>query len=290
MPCQVIYGNILPGVINVPRLARQKGKFSIYHVIQRGNEKKKVFLTKEDYFRFLEILERMKKKYNFLLYAFCLMNNHIHLLIDDKGNDISQIIKSINICYVAYFNRIHNRCGHLFQDRFKSELVKDERYFLEVSRYIHNNPVKAGIVENPLDYKWSSYDIYSGNDNYMRDLIEVGKILGCFSNDLQKATKEYIEYVTKKEALEVKVMDIDDDINPKRNNSDYISTVEQALRKLEELAEDQGITSEVLIKDLRFRNEAIRQLRKNSSLTLKQLGFLFGNISETRISRIVGRG
>lgn len=88
----------------MPRQARLKGEGCIYHTIQRGNERKNIFNSKEDKHKFIEILSRSKKKYNFSIYAYCLMDNHIHLLIYDNGNDISKIIKSINISYVSYLN------------------------------------------------------------------------------------------------------------------------------------------------------------------------------------------
>ncbi|MCD5406443.1 MAG: transposase, partial [Desulfotomaculum sp.] len=86
------------------------------------------------------------------------MDNHTHLIIYDNGNDISKLIKSINISYRYYFNNTYKRSGHLFQDGFKSELIIDDNYLLQVSKYIHNNPVKAGMVKT---YKWSSYNIYT---------------------------------------------------------------------------------------------------------------------------------
>lgn len=95
------------------RQVRKKGEFSTYHIIQRGNERKNIFISDADRERFLYILERMKKKYNFLIFLL-LMDNHVHLIINDNGNDISLIIKSINISYASYFNRTYKRCGHLF--------------------------------------------------------------------------------------------------------------------------------------------------------------------------------
>ena len=123
----------------MPRQRRKKGEYNTYHVIQRGNERKNIFLFDEDRERFIETLLRMKEKYNFLVYTYCLMDNHYHLIIYDNGNDISQLMKSINTSYAIYFNRVYKRCGHLFQDRFRSELIEDDNYLLEVSRYIHNN-------------------------------------------------------------------------------------------------------------------------------------------------------
>lgn len=106
------------------------------------------------------------------------MDNHVHLLNNDNGSDISKLMKSINVSYVAYFNRVHERSSHLFQDRFRSEIVKDDRYLLEVSRYIHNNPVKAKLVKKPGDFKWSSYNIYSEKISDDFDLIDTSMVLG----------------------------------------------------------------------------------------------------------------
>ena len=99
----------------MPRVQREKGEFSTYHIIQRGNERKNIFLSDEDKERFIAILIKTREKYNFLVYCYCLMDNHLHLIINDNGNDISKIMKSINVSYVAYFNRIYHRYGHLFQ-------------------------------------------------------------------------------------------------------------------------------------------------------------------------------
>jgi len=189
--------------------ARDKGEFTTYHVIQRGNERKNIFVSDNDRIRFLDTLARMKEKYNFLVYAYCLMDNHIHLVINDNGNDISKLIKSINVSYVYYFNQIYKRCGHLFQDRFRSEIIQDGRYLLQVSKYIYNNPVKAGMVRKAEEYKWSSYNIYTGRCKDIQKLIDTGKILGIISNNSAKAVKAYAEYVIEDEMMQV--MDIEED-------------------------------------------------------------------------------
>lgn len=120
------------------------------------------------------------------------MDNHVHIIIDVNQNDISQIMKSINVSYVLYFNRKYERVGHLFQDRFKSELVEDDCYLLELSRYIHRNPVKANMVKTPGDYHWSSYNIYIGKvkDRYL--LVDTSLVLDCLSRDRITAIKEYM--------------------------------------------------------------------------------------------------
>jgi len=270
----------------MPRQARKKGEFSTYHIIQRGNERKNIFIFDDDRVQFLDILERMKKKYNFFVYTFCLMDNHVHLIIDDNGNDISLIIKSINISYASYFNRKYKRSGHLFQDRFKSELIDSDSYLLEVSRYIHNNPVKAGMVENPSGYRWSSYNIIAGYSKDLRNLINRNKILDYISNDSAKAIKGYADYVLRKEEIEANIMDVKED-GEEIENTGFICTLEQARQKLMELIEADCISYDDLLKDTRLRNERMKSIRRNSSLTLKQIGELFGGISESRVSRIL---
>ena len=271
------------------RQARIKGEFLIYHVIQRGNERKSLFLSDDDRLKFIETLERMKKKYNFLFYAYCLMDNHVHLLINDNGNDISRLVKSINISYAHYFNRTYKRCGHLFQDRFRSELVDNDGYLLEVSRYIHNNPVRAGIVKEPREYGWSSYNIYSGRVKDEYGLIDKGGILCSFSSNRVKAVKEYLDYVNKEEDKHVNIMDIEESMPDDNYNSDYIFSLEQARLKIREAAESKEMHYEDLKKHIEFRNELMRKIRMNSSLTLKQIGELFGGVSESRVSRILAK-
>ncbi len=271
----------------MPRHARLKGEFSVYHIIQRGNERKSLFFSDDDRFRFLETLLRMKKKYNFLLYAYCLMDNHVHLLIDDNGNDISTLVKSINVSYVHYFNRKHKRCGHLFQDRFKSELVDDDGYLLEVSRYIHNNPVKAQMVTKPSQYQWSSYNIYTGGVKDKSGLIDKERILLSFSNNRSRAFQKYMEFVGTEEGNQVNVMDVEEPMGEDNNNDKFIKTMEDGRVKIKEMLERNEISYDELNSHIIFRNKLMREIRRNSSLTLKQIGELCGGVSESRVSRIL---
>jgi putative transposase len=273
----------------MPRQARIKGEFSTYHVIQRGNERKNIFLCDDDKLRFLETLERMKTKYGFLVYAYCLMDNHVHLLINDNGNDISQIIKSMNISYAYYFNRIYKRCGHLFQDRFKSERIDDDSYLLEVSRYIHNNPVKAGIVKVQSEYKWSSYGVFAGIVKGSRDLVDKNRILDIVSKNRNTAVRSYIEYVTKQEDSNIEFMDIEEESSDKEENGDSIFTIGQAKKRLEEIASREGVMYEAMLLKIKVRDELLKEMRRGSTLTLKELGKLFGGISESRVSRILNK-
>lgn len=146
----------------MPRQAREKCESHIYHVMLRGVNRQQIFEDEEDCTRFLEILAECAQVSGFALYAYCLMGNHAHLLFQVKNEPLEQIMKRITSRYVYWFNVKYERNGHLFQDRFLSEPVKDELYLLTVIRYIHQNPIKAGMCQAVSDYTYSSYREYVG--------------------------------------------------------------------------------------------------------------------------------
>ncbi len=271
----------------MPRVARLKGINSTYHIIMRGNERKNIFIGDEDRSRFLETLIRMREKYNYIIDAYCLMDNHIHMIIVDNGNDISTIMKSINISYAYYFNRYCKRVGHLFQDRFISEAITDDNYLLTVSAYIHNNPVKAGIVRNPEDYRWSSIGEYL-EIKANRNIAEPDRILGCFSVSRKKAISEYYQYVRKVEKNEKVFLDIEEDqLQVKRQTGEFIETFEEGERRVSEILEERGLIIDNLKRDKCLRKEIMEMLRENSSLTLVEIGKLCGGYAESTVSLIL---
>lgn len=274
---------------DIPRQARVREENSTYHIIQRGNERKSIFASDIDKNKFLDILQKMKEKYNFLIYGYCILDNHVHLIINDNGNDISKLMKSVNISYAFYYNHVYDRCGHLFQDRFRSKLIMKDSYLLQVSKYIHNNPVKAGMVKKAEDYGWSSFNIYTEKIENTDGLVDVNKVLSILSMSRSQALKQYVKYVEDEEK-DFDVLDIAEDlITDEQKSGNYISTKQQGQKKIEILLESRDLTFERLIKDLKIRDELIRDLRKNSSLSLKQIGELFEGISESRISRILSK-
>jgi putative transposase len=131
-----------------------------YHVTSRGNEQKDIFKSKRDREKFLGYLESAVFRYGAIVHAWCLMTNHYHLLLETPQGNLSQIMRHINGAYTNYFNAKRKRAGHLFQGRYKAILIEAEQYLVELSRYIHLNPVRAGIVARPKDYPWSSYRVY----------------------------------------------------------------------------------------------------------------------------------
>ena len=128
------------------------------HIIQRGNNRSATFYADDDYRYYLESLEKAAKQYNCALHAYVLMTNHVHLLVTPAiGSDLSSLMQSVGRRYVRYINQTYKRTGTLWEGRFKHSLIQDDNYYLTCSRYIELNPVRAGMVERPEDYHWSSY-------------------------------------------------------------------------------------------------------------------------------------
>ncbi len=144
----------------MPRQPRQKSESGIYHIMLRGINQQVIFEDDEDYYKFLETLEKYKTVCGYKLYAYCLMANHVHILLKVEKENLEQIMKRLAGSYVYWYNWKYYRKGHLFQDRFKSEPVENDEYFLTVLRYIHQNPLKAEIIEKLSEYKYSSYNEY----------------------------------------------------------------------------------------------------------------------------------
>jgi len=140
----------------MPRTEREKSSTGIYHILARGIGQQRIFEQAEDYEQFLDFLFETKKKSMFTLYAYTLMGNHIHLLLKEGSEPISQVFKRLGTRYAGWFNWKYGRSGHLFQNRFRSEPVENDDYFLKALVYIYQNPVKAGICNNVSDYEWGS--------------------------------------------------------------------------------------------------------------------------------------
>src|SRR6056297_1256533 len=181
----------------MPRQKRVLSPTQVYHVMVRGNSGRDIFLDNDDRQKLLQIIINKKRENQFILYAYCLMDNHFHLVLKECDDNISHIMKRINITYVAYFNKKYQLNGHLFQDRFKSEIVENDAYFLALVRYVHNNPIKAGLVTFPKDYQWSSYSSYATAKQ--KKSVNTEDILKIFSKDLLQARSQFIEFSQLKE-------------------------------------------------------------------------------------------
>lgn len=151
----------------MPRQARKKSGSGIYHIMLRGIDQQQIFEDAEDYLRFLDIVKACRRECEFRLYAYCMMGNHVHLLLKDQRDNLETIFRKIGARYVYYYNVKYQRTGHLFQDRFKSEPVEDDAYFLTVLRYIHQNPVKAKLCAEVEEYLYSSFAEYLHESDFI---------------------------------------------------------------------------------------------------------------------------
>ncbi len=161
----------------------------------RGINRQQIFMEEEDYQHFLDVLTECRKISKFELYSWCLMSNHIHLLLRPVEEPLEQVMKRIGTRYVVWYNKKHARTGHLFQDRYKSEPITDDAYFLTVLRYIQNNPVKAGICEDAENYPWSSAADYVAGQG-ITDIKFAEEMTG------RKALLEYLKEKTNEECMD----------------------------------------------------------------------------------------
>jgi len=167
---------------------------AIYHITSRGNARLPVFEDDHDRKLFLGILEEVVIRYNWLCHAYCLMDNHYHLMVETVEGNLSMGMRHLNGVYTQRFNGRHNRVGHIYQGRFKSILVEQDSYLLELCRYVVLNPVRAGIVRHPRHYKWSSYKVTAGLTK-AAPFLTVDWILGQFGKSRREAQKEYSSFV-----------------------------------------------------------------------------------------------
>jgi REP element-mobilizing transposase RayT len=172
---------------------RLQAENCLYHITSRGDDRKKIYVNDYDYNKFLEYLSTAKEKYKFYLYAYCLMGNHYHLLLETTQANISRIMQYLNTSYTVYYNVKHKKCGHLFQGRYKSIIVEADSYLLELTRYIHLNPVRAKIVDSPEKYTWSSYhDYIKTHKKGIIDKTQVNRYFTLAAYDYKKFVLEGI--------------------------------------------------------------------------------------------------
>lgn len=163
----------------------------MYHITSRGNRRSSLFYDDIDHKTYLEILEIARFYHPFYLHAYCLMTNHIHLQLETTTHHIKHIMKMVNTKYAQHFNQRHKLVGHVFQGRYGSELIETKDYQLEVSRYIHFNPLEAAMVTTPEEYPWSSYRAYVTEETNPH--VTTKKILSYFQEPVKEKYREFVE-------------------------------------------------------------------------------------------------
>jgi len=182
----------------MPRTARIKNNNSIYHIMCRSISEVTLFRDKKDKYKYLEILKRYQTMFSFKIYCYCLMNTHCHIAIDVNGSDISKIFHGINQSYAYYYNKKYNRHGHVFQDRFKSKIINKDSYLINLTGYIHANPLSIKKYRNSVEsYPFSSLGIYLGIHDDSFNLISTEYVMSYFSPKKSDAEMLYLEFVKK---------------------------------------------------------------------------------------------
>ena len=166
-----------------------------YHIIARGDELKPLFIDNQDFKRYIRLLHRYRKEFRVDIIAYCLMNTHLHLEVKTPLANISKFMHALHTAYTSYYNFRHQKRGHLFQGRFKSPLVDKDSYLLELSRYIHNQAVRAGICSSPLEYQWSSYRFFVTSQT--SQIVSPEIVLRLYGADIKKARVRYRRFVEK---------------------------------------------------------------------------------------------
>ena len=277
---------------------------AFYHITSRGNERKPVFKSKRDRKRFLEYLESASERYNAVIHVYCLMDNHYHLLLETPSSNLPQIMRHINGAYTTYFNVKHDRAGHLFQGRYKAILVEKDEYAKELSRYVHLNPVRAGIVELPDEYEWSSYLSYIGKRKSL-EWLYTDFIHGYFGKTKLSCEKRYRTFVTSLVNSEYD-SPLDNVVGSTiLGQSDFVSDIKEKylsnekrdkeIPALKELATNVSIDSIYREVDRLFgdqtrlsRSVKVYLAKKYTGKRLKEIGEEFG-IGESGVSQICRR-
>ena len=240
----------------MPRSARKKSKTNIYHVMLRGINRQRIFEDREDNEKFLGILQEYKAVSGYRVFAYCLMGNHIHLLIQFQKEPIEQGMKRICSKFVYWYNTKYGRVGHLFQDRYKSEPIEDDSYLLSCFRYIHQNPVKAGIGQMGT-YPYSSYTTYFGEDH--SGLVDTEYILSMVSS---KQLKEFLNQNEIRRFIDISETAV------KRITDDDAKKIIQKISKCNTVSEFQALN----------QNDKIRYIEKfkAAGLGIRQISRLTG--------------
>jgi putative transposase len=252
---------------------------AFYHITSRGNRRENIYETDDDREMFLALLGDVCQRYHWRCHAYCLMSNHYHLLIETIDATLSQGIRQLNGVYTQRLNRAHGRVGHVFQGRFKAILVDKNAYFLQVSRYIVLNPVRAKMVAQVTDWPWSSYHGTCGNA-VAPEYLETRQLLNAFSAKASLAVARYKQFVgagiSEKlwEGLQGQVF-LGDDV--------FVAEMKVRIHesaKSPEIPAPQHqpvpISLEDIDKPASCRNEAIIMAHKTGAFTLKTIGDHFG--------------
>lgn len=247
------------------RVARKESHTGYYHVMMRGNNRNMIFNNASEKYYFLEQLSLQVEERDVAVIAYCIMDNHVHLLLKSDIESLSEAIKRINIRFARRYNYKYERVGHVFQDRFKSEVIHNDGHLVQVIRYIHNNPVKANMVSKAEEYRWSSYNSYINKEDKLIEAESKEMVMDIFSGSVEEYRKFHLIDETE-EFLEIK-----EDLEREREEKAYkiiLSYCEKyKVNKVEELANKSHILEEIIVEMLKKSRLSHRRIAEMTGAT-----------------------
>lgn len=263
---------------------------ALYHVTARGNARADIFADDSDRQQFLSLLHHTVERYDWYCHAYCLMDNHYHLLIETSTPTLSKGMKFLNGTYTQYFNRRHHRVGHIFQGRFKAILVQKDAYLLELARYIALNPVRAQMVRHAKEWRWSSYRATVGLDESERCLT-TDWVLAGFAKTKKVAQERYRDFVQAGKGQPSPWQKLKNQIY--LGSDEFVNDMQCKLDPEQSLKDIPKKQKQAPVKPLSYfakkyqtRDECLAQAYLSGHYTLAQVGEYFG-ISYATVSRAV---
>jgi putative transposase len=263
---------------------------AFYHVTSRGDRREPIYEDDSDRFQWLAILSNVCERYRWRVHTYCLMDNHYHILLETADGNLSRGMRQLNGIYTQYFNRRHNRVGHVYQGRFKSILVEKNSYLLELSRYVVLNPIRAGMVKDLDSWQWSSYSATVGKAP-APDWLSVDWLLGQFGSQRKPARAKYIDFVREGIGLPPVWEGLRHQIF--LGSDAFVDKHQKMIDEKERLDDIPVLQKSATAKPIGYyedkyknRNQAITQAYLSGAYSLKQIGDHFKR-HYTTISRII---
>jgi REP element-mobilizing transposase RayT len=265
---------------------------AIYHLTSRGDRREAIYEDDNDRIQWLGVLSKACERYNWRVHAYCLMDNHYHVLLETVDGNLSKGMRHLNGVYTQYFNRQHNRVGHVFQGRFKAILVEREAYLLGLSRYVVLNPIRAHMIKDMDQWEWSSYRATIGKAQ-IPDWLETDWLLSHFGKQRKRARERYIDFVRAGVGLPSIWENLRNQVFLGGEN--FIGQYREMITEKVELDEIPALQKRATSKPIndyqdqyKDENIAIKEAYLSGGYTMKEIGEHFGK-HYTTISRIIKR-
>lgn len=263
---------------------------ALYHVTSRGDRREDIYLTDDDRNAYLEILGKVCERYNWIVHAYCLMDNHYHILIETPDSNLSKGMRQLNGVYTQHFNRTHRRVGHVYQGRYKAIIVQKEAYLLEVARYVVLNPVRARMVRAAKDWVWSSYRATAGQVD-APEWLNTDWIIAHFSSRKVTALDRYRQFVTEGKNQPSIWEQLRNQIYI--GNEDYVEKIQKKIAKDSDISEIPSSQRRPIAKSLEYyeqkyreRDQAMAAAYRSGGYSMKEIALHFG-VHYSSVSRII---